>query len=133
VQADIGGDMVGAQNDWRSSRRWSYGLSAGGSVFSTAGALLLGDLIPRRHRRWAAPVLAAVGSGLLATGVTLVTRGGACHPELYSQVSRCVEAQQTRDKGAIVALWAAPILSVSVLHLVQWLGDRHVPAGVVDQ
>jgi len=119
-----GAQDVGAQNRWLDSRALPLilaGASAG--VLTTSSALVAG-LVPRRTRRWLSPSLLAVGAGALATGLLLVLRSERCEPAAGESLRGCVLEGERRDRGIFVSLVALPLLTIPVLHAVDWLRGR---------
>lgn len=113
-------DDIRAQNAWLDSRTAPLALAGVGSGLLAVSGALVADTVPRRHRRWVAPLLLAAGAGTLATGLVLVSRGAACPDESERQTRACVLEGERRDRGAMVAMISAPLLTVPITQAIAW-------------
>jgi hypothetical protein len=114
----------GALREWQDSRTAPYlGVGIGAAAIA-AGALVLAEPIPLRHRRWLGPTLAAAGATLVTLGAVELGRGGACDTSTQADLRFCAVRQEQRDRGALILLSAVPFLTLSLTEFVQWLrGD----------
>lgn len=107
----------GKLSAWQNSRGKVFLSAALGSAAATAGLIGLTLGAPRERIPWWASILAGLGgTGLLVWGAVDVVKGAPCDLSPRFQ-GRCTRPLQRRDRGAIVLLSSAPLLSVPLTQL----------------
>ncbi|MEY4580117.1 MAG: hypothetical protein RL701_4820 [Pseudomonadota bacterium] len=104
---------------WSNARDQAFLFTGVGSALLSVGGASIGEFMPMRDRRWASPALLAVGLGVLAAGVAMYA-SNSCSPGTQTfQV--CVADVHRQDVGSFVATLSAPLITIPVVHAVEWL------------
>jgi hypothetical protein len=130
------GDKLGSATDevaydryalrWTNSRTRTFAVAGVGAGLMTLGAGALAAYIPRDERKWLSPTLAAAGGILLASGAIMYAANRGCSPSLQgNSVAQCVTSTDRADAGSIMAMLSAPLLTIPLIHAVDWLLSEH--------
>jgi hypothetical protein len=119
-----GPEAIGTQDEWLTSRSPPLVLVGVGAGLLTASGALVAPLVPQRTRRWLSPLLLAAGAGALATGLRFIAQGERCDPPSGAALRECVLADEQRERGILVAIVSAPLLTLPTLHTIDWLRGR---------
>jgi len=113
----VGGAEYGPRYDaWKSARRAPYVLDAAAATLVTSGALVLLLSADRQALPWWASLSsAAAGIGLAAWGLSELVQGAPCHDDFAP--GRCVDAQESLDRGALISVATVPFLALPLAQL----------------
>jgi len=103
---------------WLRSRDRTLVVSGIGSGLLTLGAAALAETIPPAERRWLSPALAAVGTAVLVTGISLYA-ANSC--DAQQTLRACSLHVERHDAGSLLAMVSIPLLTIPIIHAVEWL------------
>lgn len=114
---------------WEEKRPPPYVWTSVGVAAVTAGAV--GPLIATGKRLpwWTSAIVGALGSGLVAWGITDLVGGDHCGTGGSPIEASCVDGQDRRDRGGIVLLTSVPLLSIAGIQVVRALSFSSAAVG----
>ncbi|HET6340233.1 MAG TPA: tetratricopeptide repeat protein [Polyangiales bacterium] len=106
---------------WLKSRDRTLVASGIGAGLLTLSAAALADSIPQRQRRWVTPTLLVVGTAALVAGISLYASNACTGAD---SVQSCSRHAEHGDAGSFLAMLSAPLLTIPVVHVVEWSLDQ---------
>jgi hypothetical protein len=113
---------------WEHSRPQPYVFGALGAVAVTSGIVGMMFTADRAPPWWASVLSGAGAVALSSWGIADIARGSSCSSTAYDRHG-CSSGQEQRDKGALLLMSATPLLTLPLMHLLDWaLSDSWVPS-----